>query len=265
MQQHNDSEGLQVDTHAEQAAKAPEVAGYNQNGHYYAPPGYQGPAQQQRLPFGLGVWTFAVVVALVTAVIVGGGVGGGLGGALSSCKSDYDTCTAQSASAASAAPVETIAPTECPTAETNDTSSAENDTAPYVPRAAASVDLLELNCPDDFRDARTFKSNKGYEFKWYCGVNAPAGSDSEEGGKVADLAPIIAYTIQDCLNACSAMIEKFDNEGTGVECKSVVFSKKMSEELSNWGANCWLKNATKAQGGEWGFKDDWYAYAERDD
>jgi hypothetical protein len=82
-QQLPDSEGLQVDTHAEQAAKAPEVAGYNQNGHYYVSSEYQSPAPQgQRPPFGLGLWAFAGLVALLTAIVVGAGVGGGLGAAL---------------------------------------------------------------------------------------------------------------------------------------------------------------------------------------
>lgn len=60
------------------------------------------------------------------------------------------------------------------------------------------------------------------------------------------------------------MIDKDENEGSGVKCRSVAFGKLMSDEVGRWGANCWLKNGTK-QGGEWGFKGDWYAYAERVD
>lgn len=86
-QQHlADSEGLQVNTDAEQAAKAPEVAPGYDNGNYYIPPGYHHPQQASsdgvRIPFGLGVWTFAALVALCTAIVVGAGVGGGLGAAL---------------------------------------------------------------------------------------------------------------------------------------------------------------------------------------
>lgn len=84
-QQLPDSEGLQVNTDAEHAAKAPEVAAYQQNGHYYVPAEYQPPvAQGQRPPFGLGLWPFAALVALLTAIVVGAGVGGGLGAALAS-------------------------------------------------------------------------------------------------------------------------------------------------------------------------------------
>ncbi|KAJ4315916.1 hypothetical protein N0V84_008123 [Fusarium piperis] len=259
MHQPQDSEGLQVATPSQ---TAPEVA-YGQDGKpYHLPPGYEAQAQQgqkaQNIPFGLGVWTFAALVALLSAIVVGAGVGGGLGAALANCKSD-DNCPA-----ATAAPVQTSAPTECPTPETNNTS-ADNDTTPYVPRPANEVNLVELNCPKDKSQSSSFKSSKGYDFKWWCGVNAPAGGPAEEGGIISDVSPLIAYTLQDCLNACSAMIEKDENEGSGVKCRSVVFGKRMSDEVGRWGVNCWLKNGTKPKGSEWGFKDDWYAYAERAD
>ncbi|KAF5009943.1 hypothetical protein FDECE_3849 [Fusarium decemcellulare] len=269
MQQHQENEGLQVNHNEEQAAKAPEFAGYYANGTgndgYYTPPGYQAAAPAaagQKIPFGLGVWTFGALIAILTAIIVGAGVGGGLGAALANSNSE-------SCSAATAAPLETSQPTatECATPETTDTNntSADNDTAPYVPRPAKSVKLLELDCPADKTKQTSFKSSKGYDFKWWCGVNAAANTPAEEGGMVADVSPIIAYTLDDCINACSAMIEKDEKEGTGVKCRSIVFGKRMSAELDAWGVNCWLKNATKERGGEWGFKDDFYAYAELDE
>lgn len=160
-----------------------------------------------------------------------------------------------------AAPVETIS---CPSIEPNNTSS-ENTTDPYVPRRASAVERLELNCPTDFRQRTVFKSNKGYEFSWYCGVNVPAGDPAKGGGVMGDVAPIIAYTLEDCLNACAAMIDRDENRGTGVKCKSVVFDRRMAEMVGKLGANCFLKNGTKPEGGEWGFNDDLMAYAERND
>ncbi|KAF5021119.1 hypothetical protein F66182_6819 [Fusarium sp. NRRL 66182] len=258
MSQIPDNEGLQVNPDAE-AARAPEVApGYHKDGTYYSPPGYQQPPlqpqQQQRLPLGLGVWTFAALVALVTAIVVGAGVGGGLGAALAS-KSNEECAVAT--------PVATSEPTECPTP--NEGNSTANDTAPYVPRPASSVESLELKCPESKNEETKYKSNLGYDFRWWCGVNAPQGEEADGGGIVGDIAPIVAYTIQDCMNACGAMIQKDDRFDTGANCRSIVFSKFLQEEMENQGANCWLKNGTKQRGGNWGFRADHFAYAEIDD
>lgn len=74
-----------------EAASAPEA--YSQH-QYTAVAAKDGPynaesqaaTPQQKIPFGLSVLSFGLLVALVTAVIVGGAVGGGLGGALANCK-----------------------------------------------------------------------------------------------------------------------------------------------------------------------------------
>ncbi|RSM10001.1 hypothetical protein CDV31_007407 [Fusarium ambrosium] len=264
MPSHSDSEGLQVDM-----TNAPEVAHlYGQHKLYYNPPEYRHPEsepesepslqkKQIHVPFGLGIWTFGLLIGVLVAAVVGAGVGGGCAAALGNCSSNITECTECS----EAAPVETIS---CPSIEPNNTSS-ENTTDPYVPRRASAVESLELNCPTDFRQRTVFKSNKGYEFSWYCGVNVPAGDPAKGGGIMGDVAPIIAYTLEDCLNACAAMIDRDENRGTGVKCKSVVFDRRMAEMVGKLGANCFLKNGTKPEGGEWGFDNDDMAYAERND
>jgi hypothetical protein len=42
------------------------------------------------------------------------------------------------------------------------------------------------------------------------------------------------------------MIQKDEDAGSGVRCASIVFSKNMATEIENQGANCWMKNASKA-------------------
>ncbi|GKU06855.1 hypothetical protein FLAG1_09726 [Fusarium langsethiae] len=251
-QQLPDSDGLQVDTHAEQAAKAPEVAAYNQNGHYYVPAGYEAPAPKgQRPPFGLSLWAFAGLVALLTAIIVGAG----------RYSSDCSADTSGDSESASA-PSATAEPTSCPTF---DNSTSENDTAPYVPKSPFKVVNLELECPEKMNDETRYKSNKGYEFKWWCGVNAPQGDRAKEGGVVFDYLALLSYSIDDCMEACGNMNQKDDDNNTGVRCRSIVFSKRMSAEMDGQNGNCWLKNASKSEGGNWGFKDPNFAYAELDD
>ncbi|KAM0495600.1 hypothetical protein ACHAP8_007865 [Fusarium lateritium] len=251
-QQAPESEGLQVDTHAQQSAKAPEVVPYSQNGHNHVPE-YEAPTSKgQKPPFGLGLWAFAGLVALLTAVIVGAGVGGGLGAALKNKSSD---CQEENASASSPANVE---PTSCPT-QSNNTS--DNDTAPYVPKPPSEVTALRLTCPDDKRNETKYKSHKGYEFRWWCGVDAPEGQKSKEGGDIYDM-PIFSYTIGDCMEACANMYKKGSGNKIETNCKSIVFSMRMARYFNDHNANCFLKNGSKTVGSKWTFDDEYFAYAE---
>ncbi|CAF3475645.1 unnamed protein product [Fusarium graminearum] len=241
------SDGLQVDMH-EQAAKAPEVV-HDQNSHYYTPTGYEastpagyealGP-KEQRPPFGLGLWGFAGLIAFLTAIIVGAGVGGGLGAALASKSGDSSA-----------------EPTSCPTLD-NSTS----DTAPYVPKAASDVTNLQLNCPEKLSDEQSH-FNTGYQFRWWCGVNAPLSEKAKEGGTIFDYVAFFSYSIEDCMGACVNMNTIDDKTHTGLRCRSVVFATNMSAviETKQYG-NCWLKNGTKAKGSNWEFKKRYIAYAE---
>ncbi|KAM0563089.1 hypothetical protein ACHAPJ_001935 [Fusarium lateritium] len=257
MSQLPDSEGLQVDPRNEHAAKAPELASaYDQHGNYYGPPGYNQEPPKSRIPFGLGVWTFAALVALLTAIVVGAGVGGGLGAALANKSSDCSSDSPAASAATSAAEA-----TDTPTPTTSDSSG----TATYVPKAPSDVASLALDCPDKKNKETKYKTSNGWEFNWWCGVNAAQGTPAKDGGIVGDVAPLIAYSIEDCMMACAAMTQRDEDSNSGARCKSFVFGKRMSAEIENLGVNCWLKNASKAEGGNWGFKDDWYAYGEIDD
>ncbi|QKD57806.2 uncharacterized protein FOBCDRAFT_251945 [Fusarium oxysporum Fo47] len=230
MTEHHDNEGLEVDLDAQRAAKAQRY--------------------QQNVPFGLNIWAFTALIALIAAAIVGGAVGGGLGTALANAKSDLNSCTR-----------ERSAPAECPTM---DNTASEALQTPYIPRPASDVPEVALNCSRNKSDGTSFMIKMGYSFKWYCGVGATSGSEASEGGVIGDFVRIVAYSIEDCLTACATMIENDVQQGTGTECKSVVFNKNMSKEWESRSANCWLKNGTKPRGSDWGFVDDWYAYAERD-
>ncbi|OBS20198.1 hypothetical protein FPOA_11920 [Fusarium poae] len=251
-QQVPDNEGLQVDTHAHQADKAPEVVPHDHNTHGHVPE-YEAPSsKRQKPPFGLGLWVFAGLVALLTALIVGAGVGGGLGAALMNKSSD---CQEETASTSSPADVE---PTSCPT-QSNNTS--ENDTAPYVPKPPSEVSALRLICPDDKQDETKYKSRKGYEFRWWCGVDAPNGQESKEGGGIYDVS-IFSYTIGDCMEACANLYKKGSGNKIEPNCRSLVFSMRMANYVDNHNANCFLKNGSKAVGSKWNFVDEYYAYAE---
>lgn len=79
---------------------------------------------------------------------------------------------------------------------------------------------------------------------------------------IVDMAPIIAYSLGDCLLACANMLEKDERQSTGLKCRSVVYSRAMSQAMEQHGANCWLKNGTKKRGDIWVYDQPNFAYAE---
>jgi len=65
-----------------------------------------------------------------------------------------------------------------------------------------------------------------------------------QGGIVADIVGIVAYSAADCMEACAKM-NIFANEwGFSTKCAGITFGKQMSSEYSRQGANCFLKNGT---------------------
>ncbi|RMJ08925.1 hypothetical protein CDV36_011463 [Fusarium kuroshium] len=247
-----DAEGLQVDYHREAAASAPEA--YNQH-QYTAVAGKDGPynpenqaaaTPQQKVPFGLSVLSFGLLVALLTAVIVGGAVGGGLGGALASCKSSDSSESS------------TAVPTPTETSECSQSNSTDDDTVvgvDYAPLPAAQVANLTLNCPKNGANGTTRTTN-GYKFSTYCGVNAPDTGD----GNVNDIVSLWAYYFEDCMGACAEMTRNNDTI-----CNSVFFRIGMNGSTTQYG-NCWLKNGKlKAGDASWTTYGSGHVYAELED
>ena len=87
-------------------------------------------------------------------------------------------------------------------------------------------------------------------YKIYCGVdfgNALPSTQSDSIGSpllYTNLARVIAYSLNDCLEACS-WLNFFATEYWG--CHSVYYSSRLHDSLA-FGSigNCWLKNGTPA-------------------
>ncbi|KAL2670124.1 hypothetical protein Neosp_015005 [[Neocosmospora] mangrovei] len=242
-----ENEGLQVDY--SNYPKQPSVASNNNpNGNHHA----LAAKSQQKGPFGLGLWEFAVLVAAVTAIVVGGAVGG-LGAALAHCHSDKPATSASPAAAS-----------ECSLPESTETSTADDGTIVYTPRRPDQVNNLTLECPEAGK-SREVGATDGYKFDMWCGIDAPYGTRTQDGGTISDIAGLIAYTLDDCLQACIQM-RNFNESGHGVRsCESVQFGARLKEYVAQYGSNCWLKDGKKEKG-RWernGMKS--YAYAEVQD
>ena len=111
-----------------------------------------------------------------------------------------------------------------------------------------NIDSLALNCPAI--NNTQYKSHFNQNFTYYCGVDF-GNLKSSTGGNITDIAAIIAYSIEDCIDACSAINLQSALQGRlgALECTSITFlSASTKETISFGGGNCWLKNGTLADG-----------------
>ncbi|KIX09729.1 uncharacterized protein Z518_00810 [Rhinocladiella mackenziei CBS 650.93] len=222
-----------------------------QNG--YVPPPGDGPVSKSPKPnpWGLSPLAFGLLVATVTAIIVGGAVGGGVAGAMSNNDSD-----------SSSAPVATVTITadgSSATGTTSNSSSSDTSTSAlplpsslqnYVAPEPYYVGTLENpGCTDD--NSR-IEVQYDTSFDLFCGVDMSSSlqDDTDTSLVVADFTALFAYSITDCLYACSNAIyfvERWgqDTEGGNMQsCKGVTWNYQMAQSNTSDNANCWLKNGT---------------------
>lgn len=83
------------------------------------------------------------------------------------------------------------------------------------------------------------------KFLVYCGVDFKEGPDwtNRDGSDVvlADLLILIAYSMADCLQACSQYTAKSQAWDRPSSCGSVTFKPNIGNFTNG---NCWLKNST---------------------
>lgn len=120
--------------------------------------------------------------------------------------------------------------------------------ADYIPVSTGSVATLYNNCSALAQSPQFTSFND--KFSVYCGIDIGAGEDSVQKDSkgnalvLTDIAPIIAYTPQDCMQACSSFTRKATKWGRTEICRSIQFSYNMQRSIASNGANCWLKNGT---------------------
>lgn len=156
---------------------------------------------------------FGLVTALTAALIVGAAVGGGLGSVLAHEKKKPPTTVTITAPASTA---------------TNAGGKLTNYTVP----SPTTISSVALDCPNI--DGNTYNTSNGQSWALSCHLDEYTG----------DLGAILAYTYQDCIEACAAM-----NKWQGEErvCSRVQFSSLVAEKMAeDWG-NCWLKNGSAYQ------------------
>ncbi|KAH7080893.1 hypothetical protein FB567DRAFT_115092 [Paraphoma chrysanthemicola] len=207
--------------HAAQPKAAEEVRAY-----YNDEIGAKHAAQQQTTILGLrrrNFWTLLVIALVLVGVIIGGSVGG-----VMAVQNSRSTPVSASTPNAPSVPSQFPSATSIPLASASATPSSSSL---YIPPPASSVLAIDISCPSILEAY----NGKGYRCFKDTDINS-----------IGDITGITAYSLQQCVDACSTM-----NEVAGTtRCRAVALSQALSDEYGhNRGANCWLKNVTEPRAG----------------
>ncbi|KIW14202.1 hypothetical protein PV08_06983 [Exophiala spinifera] len=229
----------------------------HQNG--YVPPeavAEPSPPLGKRNPWGLSPLTFGLLVATITALVVGGAVGGGVAGAMSGQDSDSNS-ESNAALQRVSVPTATITITASADGGTGSVTGTSSTSTPspsslqnYVVAEPYFVGSLEY--PDCNTDTQVITTSKYSRlFTLYCGIDMGSSTpdDTNPDLTVADYVALFAYTVTDCLYACSNMVYFADRWGQDSQhsCKGVTWNGAMAASNTSDFANCWLKNGTHTQ------------------
>ncbi|KAI0458467.1 hypothetical protein F5B21DRAFT_459807 [Xylaria acuta] len=198
-------------------------------------------------------WVFiAAIAAAVTAIIVGAAVGGGLGSALSSCQKDLRS----SRNASFANPCQCTNGSTTPTLTTQSLASSTTCLATFQTttggqiinyEAVPSKNVSTLGVDCDSLQKSSQVTSQGEKFSALCNVGFTAGTGRTDGDgnlvTLAEITTLVAYSLSDCLEACSGYTRTSKKPGRDVNesCGSVVFKTNLAE---NYHANCLLLNST---------------------
>ena len=243
-------QGLEVN-HQYEGPRQPDHSGLQYKdpiAYAPAPPSGGGPKRPQNAsargnPCGLGPLAFGLLIALVTSIVVGAAVGGGI----SSHSSRYGSFAFKCSSNRNTRPEATtvsISPQSTTTVTVTET--AYPTSTPNISYAAAlpqDVVTVKWDCPS-ITSYTTSNLQTNQVFAVTCGVDYYNNIAAIQGGIVADIVGIVAYSAADCMEACANMNIFASQWGFSTKCAGITFGEQMSIEYSNHGANCFLKNGT---------------------
>lgn len=109
---------------------------------------------------------------------------------------------------------------------------------------ATEVTSLYYPCPS--LDSSTYETQYQDTFILRCGIDYFGGQPATGGGVISDIASLIAYTPQDCFDACSSLNAYSAKWNSSLRCKAATWALDLANETTEWGGNCFLKNATLA-------------------
>ena len=129
----------------------------------------------------------------------------------------------------------------------------------YTAPSPSDINLVPLNCPA--LNNTPYTTYYGDTFTQICGVDLQSNVSaiSGNGAVIANIVGILAYSVEDCITACSKANTYVQRWG-GSKCNSISFGSDLSILYPGNRANCWLKNDSLAEGQQ-GFQNQYYMSA----
>ncbi|KAI0914255.1 hypothetical protein F4823DRAFT_396897 [Ustulina deusta] len=193
-------------------------------------------------------WICIITITVTaTALIVGGAVGGGLGASLASCRQNLgvvQSCdNSNSNQCENASPITTK---DLPLTTTTSSAAFQTTTGGllvnYKIEPPSKVFNISVDCDTLAGSIQVTQDQE--KFLVYCGVDFGHGNRKDKNGNeiiLADIIGIIAYSMDDCLEACSRYTYNSQLWGVNSSCGSVTLRVDMANTTKS---NCWLKNST---------------------
>ncbi|KAJ9616507.1 hypothetical protein H2200_000226 [Cladophialophora chaetospira] len=184
---------------------------------------------RQRIPFGLSIVAYSVLVAALMLIICGAAFGGALGAVAARKGKDCSPSDNASIGANSTSPTATATTTVFSIVTGTSSSSSTPTTASglvadYIPLAPSQVGTAALNCTS----GSSVFAPSGSQFQLNCNVNYIGN----------DIGLITTYRLEDCVGACANL-----NILTGTtSCLGVLFNANMQDVVSKNGGNWWLES-----------------------
>lgn len=109
-----------------------------------------------------------------------------------------------------------------------------------------TVTNLSSPCTGIGAKLKTYTSSRNEVYNSICNAAFKSGLAALQGGVVADLSHLVAYTVEDCMEACSGFNYEQKKWNNTQICRAYNFRLNMAEKVNAIGGNCWLKNDTVA-------------------
>ncbi|KAI0535575.1 hypothetical protein GGR58DRAFT_529326 [Xylaria digitata] len=242
--------GLEVSPHQQQNWQSDTQRGHDQESSVTKSTPFSSYKIDQSIPRER-TQTFTIAIAIIlTAIIIGATLGGGLGTSLSKCQSNLRmTPVIPNHPSVTAGPSSTTTSPEFTTTSlVLFPATTGGLLVNYTVAPSTEIWDLAVDCTDL---SSTFQESQYRDmFSVHCYTEWGNGNRKDIAKNdviIGDVMSLIAYSMVDCLQACSVYTSTSQTAGIASSCESAVWINDMAH-YQHYHGNCFLKNSTVAVG-----------------